>query len=249
MSWNEETWDAFFAGQPKGETFWRIMRDVYGDDYPEEVEPACHITKSDLVRIAQWLSLGPGDTLADLGCGRGGAGLWLARELGADLVGVDLSREAIKQARQRIADFGLEGRARFIAADFCTTTLEDGGCDGAVCVDMVGFVPDKAAAMREVTRILRSGARFVLAWWVSTRPDEIDYRRLFEDGGFVVEEYYEKPDWKRHFREVYERILSEEAALIEEMGADAAGALIDDARATPVFTADRRRVFIVGRRL
>jgi len=241
-------YDAFYSGQQESETLSRIYRDVYGDDYPGEAEPACFVTKTDLVRMAQCLSMGPGETLADLGCGRGGPGLWLARELGADLVGVDLSREAIRQASQRITHFGLEGRARFIVADMCATTLEDESCDGAVNVDAL-FAPDKTAAVLEVDRVLRSGARFVLTWWETAEQDEVYYRGLLQDGGFLVEEYTEKPDWRRRQLAVHDGILVEQAALMEEMGEAAAGRLIEGAEGFRSWMADRRHVFIVGRKV
>ena len=37
-----------------------------------------------------WLDMSPGSLLVDLACGRGGPGLWLARQIGAALVGVEL---------------------------------------------------------------------------------------------------------------------------------------------------------------
>jgi len=42
------------------------MRDAYGDDYPDEVEPFSYVTKTDLVHMAQCLSLDRGQTLVDL---------------------------------------------------------------------------------------------------------------------------------------------------------------------------------------
>jgi len=64
--WNEEAFDAVYAAQPRSKTLSRIMRDAYGDDYPDEVEPFSYVTKTDLVHMAQCLSLDRGQTLVDL---------------------------------------------------------------------------------------------------------------------------------------------------------------------------------------
>jgi len=88
----------------------------------------------------------------------------------------------------------------------------------------------------------------VVTWWEGTGPDETDYRRLVQDGGFVVEEYYEKSDWRRRLLAVIDGRLAEQAALIDEMGAAAAGTMIEEAEGVRGWLADRRHVFIVGRR-
>jgi len=243
---NQQVWETQYAGQAKSSFFQRVLRDAYGDDYPEDVEPNCFITKSLLVRMAQRLSLGPGEILADVGCGRGGPGLWLAREMGCDLVGTDYSRESIRQARQRIAHFGMEGHARFLVADMCATTLEDDSCDGAVCADAF-FAQDKRAAVLEVARILRPGGRFALTWWQSTRPGGRGDSRLLQENGFMIEECYEPPGWRQPQLAAYEAILAEQSALIEEMGAAAGQIYIDDVKGGPAFVADRRRELVVGR--
>ncbi len=145
----------------KEPVFHRIWRAAYGDDYPAEVEPHSFVTKTDLDRMVHFLAIGPGSILVDLGCGRGGPGLWLARATGADLIGIDLSPTAIEQAAQRIPEFGLDGRARFLHVDLRATGLLAQSCDAAVSVDVVMFIQDKPAVMREAARILRPGAPLV----------------------------------------------------------------------------------------
>jgi hypothetical protein len=76
-------------------------------DLPVEVEPFSFVSVGLLGHVAHALALIPGQTLVDLGCGRGGPGLWLARSRGASLIGVDFSPVAIQQASDRAALFGL----------------------------------------------------------------------------------------------------------------------------------------------
>ena len=107
VDWHAVTrFDSEYQQRP-GKTNLRIWREAYGDGYPAEAEPHSFVTKTDLARIVDLLAIGSGNTLIDLGCGRGGPGLWLARATGADLIGIDLSPNAIAQAKQRVAEFGL----------------------------------------------------------------------------------------------------------------------------------------------
>jgi len=101
----------------------RRVWEVAAPDLPPEVEPFSFVSASLLRHVAQALGLSPGQTLVDLGCGRGGPGLWLAREADVSLVGVDFSSVAIDQATQRAALFGLADRVRFVVGDLTRTGL------------------------------------------------------------------------------------------------------------------------------
>jgi ubiquinone/menaquinone biosynthesis C-methylase UbiE len=245
-SFTEEDANAAYRRRP-GKTYHRIFSDAYGDDYPVEAEPHSFVTKTDLARIVQWLAIRPGSVLVDLGCGRGGPGLWLARATGADLIGVDYSANAIELANQRITEFGLMGRASFLRRDLRATGLPDQSCDGAVSLDVVMFVPDKSAVIREVARILRPGARFIFTAFEG--KDLEHYRLPLQENGFEIEVYEEKPDWQRRQLIFYQRAVDEQAALFEEMGEGARGTVGEAEHFLAVGFGDVRHVLVVGRRL
>ncbi|MBO0903065.1 SAM-dependent methyltransferase [Jiella sonneratiae] len=73
----------------------------------------------------------------DIGCGWGGMGLYLARNLGADVVGVTLSDEQLAIARQRAAEAGLAERTDFRLQDYRRT---EGPFDRIVSVGMFEHV-------------------------------------------------------------------------------------------------------------
>jgi SAM-dependent methyltransferase len=145
-------YDGTFRALPGSPTYWQIQRDVYGAAYPAEVAPLGFVTLGDLRRFARALALRPGQALVDLGCGQGGPGLWVAREAGVTLTGVDISPVAVAQAAARIATFGLAGRARFQVGEFAATGLPAAAFAGAMSVDVLWLAPDKPAALREVAR-------------------------------------------------------------------------------------------------
>src|SRR5438876_11841370 len=78
-----------FAAAAGNEVRRRVRREVYGDEYPEEADPNSFVTLTDLRRIARELRVASGETFVDIGCGRGGPGMWVARETAASLVGSD----------------------------------------------------------------------------------------------------------------------------------------------------------------
>jgi hypothetical protein len=77
---------AIYDGFAQSPTLRRIWATAYREDYPAEAEPHGFVTLTDLRRMAEALALGPHDTFADVGCGRGGPGLWIARQTGASFI-------------------------------------------------------------------------------------------------------------------------------------------------------------------
>jgi SAM-dependent methyltransferase len=141
------------ASHPLHADLWQA---AMGDDYPVDVDPSSSCTRSLLAHILDMLALRPGDLLVDLGCGRGGPGLWLARETGARLVGLDFSPKGIALALHAAERFALATPARFRVASFDATGLPDASADGVVSVDALPFAPDRDAALRELRRVLRA---------------------------------------------------------------------------------------------
>ena len=111
-----ERFNAIYASHPNSPTRRAIFREVYGADYPEAVAPNSYITMPLLRRMAQVIAAGPGATIIDVGCGRAGPSLWVARETGASLVGVDLASVAVEHAALRAQEFGVADRAPFTSS-------------------------------------------------------------------------------------------------------------------------------------
>ena len=65
----------------------------------------------------------PGLSVLDIGCGWGGMALTLARDYGAQVLGVTLSTEQLARARQRADEAGLSDRVRFELLDYRDPTL------------------------------------------------------------------------------------------------------------------------------
>jgi ubiquinone/menaquinone biosynthesis C-methylase UbiE len=249
-----DSFNSVFAAVPRSPTLRGIWRSVYGSDYPEEANPFSFVTLTDLRRIAHELRVAAGETFADLACGRGGPGLWVARETGASLIGIDFSQVGIQQALQQAAELGLSERSVFLVRDVESTRLPDADLDGAMSVDAFWLFPDKPAAAAEIARILRSESRFVFTSWEfemtppGWAPQVRTHHQLLRDAGFVVEGYEETPDWERRQRAVYQGILAAQATLIRELGEVAGTGIVQEAREVPALLEQARRVLVVARR-
>lgn len=68
--------------------------------------------------IAAKLALKPGMKVLDIGCGWGGMALYLHQKTGAEVLGVTLSEEQLKVARDRADAAGVAGKVRFELIDY-----------------------------------------------------------------------------------------------------------------------------------
>jgi SAM-dependent methyltransferase len=172
---------------------------------PPELLSTSLLSMTGLNEVSSALQLTPESQLLDLGCGRGGYGLWLARETGCGLTGIDFSSVAVGAAREQIAAFGLErDRVSFDVGDLVATGLPDACVDAVMCIDAVQFASDQVACATECRRVLRPGGRVVLTCWgaidsqdpaVPERLREIDLDRALHAAGFAEVHVEDKPDW------------------------------------------------------
>jgi len=186
----------------------RWVARVMGEGLPADVDPYSFITSDGLHAIAEVLAGCRGESIVDLACGRGGPGLWLARTIGASLIGVDFSPVGIEHARQRAAPLGGGIAARYVLADAATTGLPSGSAAGVVCIDAIQLMDRQLAVMKEVHRLLLPGGRAVFTTWED--PKRLpDLRRLFESAGLEPISVETRPDWLERERRIFEQAIAD----------------------------------------
>lgn len=113
--------------------------------------------------VADRLALaGPGRVL-DVGCGSGRASVQISTDRGLQVIGITVSDHQLQLARARPQDEGLPGRASFHLADAMELSFEDSSFDGAYAIESILHMQDKNAVFGHLARVLRPGARLVVA--------------------------------------------------------------------------------------
>ena len=92
--------------------------------------------------------------ILDVGCGSG----WLARELKkyGEVTATDLSSKAIQELENRFSDI------EWIAGDFLTIELPEGGYDIVTCLETIAHVPDQKAFAKRISKVTRTGGLLLL---------------------------------------------------------------------------------------
>lgn len=134
----------------------QVRRATYGDDLGQ----SGWVTSDELERFAEWLGLGAGSRLLDVGCGSGGPALRLADIKGTSVVGVDLLEEGIATATRLAEERGLDNRARFVRVDAgARLPFADQSYDAVISIDVMCHLPNRLDILREWYRVTAPGAR------------------------------------------------------------------------------------------
>jgi arsenite methyltransferase len=146
----------------------------------------------------EWLSIPPGGIALDVGSGPGNVTASLARAAGPDglALGVDISEPMLTRAVR--AEAGQQ--VGFLRADAQGLPLRDNTIDAVVSIAVLQLIPNPAAALAEIARVLRPGGRLALMvptagraarYWrmlpnVGAYPfDDDEIGDILEDNGFV----------------------------------------------------------------
>lgn len=228
-----EIFDEAFAEAVSSE--W--MKRVFGVELPDDVEPFSFVTTAGLEEIAVTLEDCRGSAIVDLACGQGGPGLWLARRIGADLIGVDFSPVGIAQAQARAERSASGVRATYHVADAAATGLPDESAAGLVCIDAIQLMRHQVDVIVEVVRVLRPGAVAVFTTWED--PERLpDLARLFEAGGLQVIAVAERRDWLDRERAIFDRAVADAPLYPDDL---ALQSLAEEAqRVLPIMDASKR---------
>jgi SAM-dependent methyltransferase len=215
-----EGYDAVYAAVAASPAFGKLWAEhAYGGAFPAEFAHISFLTFSELRAMAAHLALGKDSVLADLACGAGGPGLWVATQCGASLIGVDPSSAGLAEARKRAGQLGFTTSAHYQRGTFAATGLAAGSADGVLSVDAIQYAPDKNQVFKEAHRILRRGGRLTFSAF-EVDPERAvglpvlgvdpvpDYAPLLQTAGFSIDSYEESAGWAERVPATYGAVMA-----------------------------------------
>ncbi len=119
--------------------------------------------------LVKALGIRPGEKVLDLGCGDGTTAIPAAK-LGADVLGVDISRNLVAAGNRRAAEEGL-ANCTFTHGDACQLSgLDDDRFDRVVSIFGAMFAPKPFDVAKEMVRVTRAGGSIAMGNWIPNDP-------------------------------------------------------------------------------
>lgn len=149
---------------------------------PELVSALPQAVTSSYCGVGNPFSLGPinnGDVVLDIGCGTGVDTIFAAMMVGSTgkVVGIDIVPEMLQRAKSNLDMTDLKN-VTFKKVSIENLPFSDAEFDVVISNGVINLIPDKAALLEEVMRVLKPGGRLMLADQVaiSSVPKDIKAR-------------------------------------------------------------------------
>lgn len=155
-------------------------------------------------RLKRW----PAPLVLDVATGTGRLPCFLLQEPEFDgrVVGLDASAGMLALARDKLAPFG--DRAALVRQSAADLPFADGAFAAVTCLEALEFLPDDAAALREMARVLRPGGVLLVtrrqgpdaAWFLGRTRDRETFEALLS--GLGLEDVRSQP-WQVEYELVW----------------------------------------------
>ena len=155
MSADREWYDSVYGGFADG-----LNAAIRAEAFGEEIGQNSWLTADEHRGFFRMLGLDGSTDVLEVASGSGGPALFMVRETGCRVTGVDLHDDGVATANSAAATAGLAERARFQRVDArAGLPFEDGSFDALLCIDSINHMYERAAVLRDWQRVLRSGGR------------------------------------------------------------------------------------------
>ena len=160
----------------------------------------------------------------------GGPARYFSYHRGCRVTGLDLTESRVQGASELTRLAGLDHRVGFRQGDAQAMPFEDACFDIAISQEALLHIPDKAAVIRECTRVLKPGGMLAFTDLTRLQPIEDDdmkklgkalasvslatrddYRRWLQDAGFTITVEADRSD-------ALKEILVERLAMYKSLG-------------------------------
>jgi arsenite methyltransferase len=132
----------------------------YLDEWLEGIPKSCVESFAGTGNPFSLGELRPGELVVDVGCGAGFDSLIAAKKVAPNgrVIGVDMTPSMLEKARQAVEEAQLKN-VEFREGYAEALPVDDGWADVVISNGVLNLMPDKTAALEEVSRVLRPGGR------------------------------------------------------------------------------------------
>jgi SAM-dependent methyltransferase len=135
---------------------------IRAEAFGEEIGQNSWLTADEHRHFFRLLGIGESSEVLEVASGSGGPALFMVRETGCSVTGVDLHDDGVVTANAAAAAAGLAERARFQRVDARKgLPFDKHSFDALLCIDSINHIYEREALLRDWHRVLRPGGRLL----------------------------------------------------------------------------------------
>lgn len=125
--------------------------------------------------LIEGCSIDGGERVLEIGCGVGATAVYLAREYGCQVSGVDISERMVQRAREHAQRRGVQQLTDFRTADMNKLPFPSNAFDAVFCESVLAFSKDKPKAISEMARVTIPGGFVAIneSLWLQEPSEEL----------------------------------------------------------------------------
>lgn len=113
--------------------------------------------------LAQHASISRKDRVLDAGCGYGGSAIWLAKNIGCEVVGVTVVPYQIQEAKKFAIKYKISNRVRFHLEDYTHTSFANNSFSIIWGLESIVHAQNKKDFIKEADRLLKNKGRILIS--------------------------------------------------------------------------------------
>jgi SAM-dependent methyltransferase len=140
----------------------KVLQEVRKDAFVDDIGQNSWMTTDEFMGLLKHLGLESTSNVLEIGCGSGGPALFMARNFGLHVTGIDINEKAIVTANNMARAQRLDTRVRFSQGDAGKALpFESMTFDAITCIDSINHLPDRLGFLKESNRVLKPDGRLL----------------------------------------------------------------------------------------
>jgi ubiquinone/menaquinone biosynthesis C-methylase UbiE len=139
-----------------------LYEEIRKETYGEDIGQTSWLTAEEYRNFFALLHVEPEQNVLEIASGSGGPAVFMVKETGCNLTGIDINEIGVANAIKHAAENGLSDKMKFIVADASSTLpFADQSFDALISIDSINHLKDRGKVLKEFNRVLKKGGRLL----------------------------------------------------------------------------------------
>lgn len=139
-----------------------LYRDIRKETFGEDIGQNSWLTADEYWNIFLTLGLSPEKKVLEIASGSGGPAVFMVKETGCHVTGMDVNENGIKNSKKLASENGLNEKMNFLLGDASAPLpFPDESFDVVISIDSMNHLKDRSKVLKECRRVLKKDGKLL----------------------------------------------------------------------------------------